>query len=127
MARLDNLSLENQLELMELTTKPKSDILPTSDEVLGFPDTIGFMTLAGIKELKCTLCGKKANCGKYEGHGLKWSLCQPHALVTERWALSNLGALTDHAKEAERLERLAKLERAADKIEKGLREGWNAE
>jgi DNA polymerase len=105
----------------------------TSDDFLGvWPELISFLLPARDKKsgepwerkAKCTLCGQKLTCRKYVGEGVKWILCQKHAIITEEWARTNEEAMKQHSDIATPSEKLAKIRRAVERMEKVARNKW---
>jgi uracil-DNA glycosylase family 4 len=103
----------------------------TTDEFLEvWPENISFLSQVHNKEsvwerpAKCSLCGKKLTCRKYEGEGLKWTLCQKHAILTEQWAKTNEPAMREHVEAQSVMDRSNKIRRAADRIETKMRKVW---
>ena len=98
----------------------------TTDECLeAWPESISFLTLGKRSKLKCQLCGSSEECGRYEGEGLKWTLCLGHAILTAQWAVDNEPALREHAKVEAVSKKLGSIRRAADRMEDKMRVKWS--
>jgi DNA polymerase len=86
-----------------------------------FPEAISFLKMVKLRDkTTCILCGKKTKVGYYEGDGLKWRLCMPHAITTERWARDNEESLRDHARIEFLKSREDKVYRAAERMQKNF-------
>ena len=98
----------------------------TSDEALeAWPSSISFLELGRRSKLKCSLCGQKAECGRYEGEGLKWIVCLKHAIITAQWAKDNEEAMKEHARLERVMNQSNKMQRSADRIETKIRTKWS--
>lgn len=90
-----------------------------------WPEKIGFLGLVKKKDkITCTLCGKKLRVGYYEGQGLKWKFCKPHAILTAQWVKDNLDQLQEHASLARAKKEEDAKYRAAKRVEDGIKSKW---
>lgn len=64
-----------------------------------WPESILFLNRVSTLKSKCTFCGAKTECSRYEGLGLRWNLCKEHAIRTSIWASTKEGdsAMHEHA------------------------------
>jgi hypothetical protein len=92
----------------------------------GFPETIAFMSLKRKKKDRCLYCCENAECGQYEGLGLRWFLCLPHAIRTAGWAETNVGkeSMQEQVTYVYDGKKLTKLRKNADKMERQLLGGY---
>lgn len=113
LAKVPTLLMDGLVELMQ----------PAPVLVVEWPLAIAFLAFDGERKSgKCTYCGG-AGIAAYNGEGLAWKLCKPHAVRLAEWAVTNMAAMLEHRDVAVAQATTARQERTATRMEAQLREG----